>query len=58
MDKVSKQDVREYDPNKFLDTLLDKFGLKNDAALARTLEVGPPVISKIRHGRSAVGGPY
>jgi plasmid maintenance system antidote protein VapI len=25
--------------------------LKNDAALARFLEVTPPVISKIRHGR-------
>lgn len=29
--------------------------LKNDAALARFLEVSPVIISKIRHGRLAVG---
>ncbi|WP_312435448.1 hypothetical protein [Janthinobacterium sp.] len=40
---------------KLLDAVMAKLGLKNDAALARTLEVAPPVISKIRHGRLAVG---
>ncbi|UQV43413.1 helix-turn-helix transcriptional regulator [Janthinobacterium lividum] len=40
--------------NDLLDTLLTK-GPKNDAALARALEVAPPVISKIRHGRLPVG---
>ena len=40
--------------NDLLDTLLAK-GPKNDAALARALEVAPPVISKIRHGRLPVG---
>lgn len=29
--------------------------MKNDAALSRTLEVAPPVISKIRHRRLPVG---
>jgi hypothetical protein len=29
--------------------------LKNDAALARALEVAPPLISKIRHRRLPVG---
>lgn len=48
--------IREYDPNNFFDMLLDNLRLKNDAALARKLEVGPPVISKIRHGRLPVGG--
>lgn len=38
-----------------LDAVMAKLGLKNDAALARTLEVAPPVISKIRHGRLPVG---
>ncbi len=44
-----------YDPNRLLDTLLEKMNLKNDAALSRALEVAPPVISKIRHRRLPVG---
>lgn len=35
--------------------IIDKNQLKNDAALARYLEVNPPVISKIRHGKLPVG---
>ena len=45
----------DYDPNRLLDTLIKKLNLKNDAALSRALEVAPPVISKIRHRRLAVG---
>lgn len=48
--------VEGYDPNHFLDTLHANLHLKNDAALARLLDVGPPVISKIRHRRLPVGG--
>ena len=44
-----------YDPNRLLDHLIDVLDLKNDAALARLLEVAPPVISKIRHFRLAIG---
>ena len=44
-----------YDPTKLLDSLIDKLGIKNDAALSRVLEVAPPVISKIRHRRLPVG---
>lgn len=44
-----------YDPNRLLDTLIEKLNLKNDAALSRALEVAPPVISKIRHRRLPVG---
>lgn len=44
-----------YNPNHLLDILLGKHQLKNDAALARLLEVAPPVISKIRHHRLPVG---
>lgn len=44
-----------YDPNRLLDTLIERLNLKNDAALSRTLGVAPPVISKIRHGRLPVG---
>jgi hypothetical protein len=46
---------RAYDPNRLLDALIDHLRLKNDAALARALEVAPPVISKIRHRRLPVG---
>jgi hypothetical protein len=45
----------EYNPNKLLDAMLDMLKLKNDAALARALEVAPPVISKIRHRHLPVG---
>ena len=44
-----------YDPNNLLDALIQKLGLKNDAALCRVLEVAAPVISKIRHRRLPVG---
>lgn len=44
-----------YDPNRLLDSLIDRLKLKNDAALSRALEVAPPVISKIRHRRLPVG---
>ena len=48
-------DQLAYDPNNLLDALIEKMGLKNDAALSRALEVAPPVISKIRHRRLPVG---
>jgi hypothetical protein len=44
-----------YDPNRLLDHLVEHLNLKNDAALSRILEVAPPVISKIRHYRLAIG---
>lgn len=42
-------------PNHLLDSVLLHLKLKNDAALCRVLEVKPPVISKIRHGKLAIG---
>lgn len=45
----------EYNPNKLLDAMLDILKLKNDAALARALEVAPPIISKVRHRQLPVG---
>jgi plasmid maintenance system antidote protein VapI len=41
-----------YNPSLLLDALHAKLKLKNDAALCRALEVAPPIISKIRHGRA------
>jgi plasmid maintenance system antidote protein VapI len=37
------------------DNLIAAHDLKNDAGLARALEVAPPVISKIRHHRALMG---
>lgn len=44
----------DYNPAKLLDTMIDRFGLKNDAALSRTLELPPPVISKLRLKHAAI----
>lgn len=44
----------EYSPSRLLDTLISRLHLKNDAALARCLEVAPPIISKVRHRRTSV----
>lgn len=44
-----------YNPNKVLNAVMDKLGLKNDAQLSRALEVAPPVISKIRHYTLPIG---
>jgi plasmid maintenance system antidote protein VapI len=40
---------------KLLDTIVERMHLKNDAALSRLLKVAPPVISKLRTGRLALG---
>lgn len=53
--KAPKDFPTEYDPNHLLDVLIERLGIKNDAALSRVLEVAPPVISKIRHRRLPVG---
>ena len=55
LQKTDFSNLVNYDPNKLLDTLIEKLQLKNDAALSRKLEVAPPVISKIRHRRLPVG---
>jgi plasmid maintenance system antidote protein VapI len=52
---VSEQNVDPYNPGRLLDALAERLGAKNDAALSRSLEVAPPVLSKIRHGRLPVG---
>lgn len=40
---------------KLYDHLMVMFDLKNDAALARWLDVAPSVVSKARHGRLPIG---
>lgn len=46
--------VPGYDPVNFLDTLIRSMQLKNDAALARSMDVKPPIISKIRNRKAPV----
>ncbi len=41
--------------SNLLDEVIKTQGLKNDAALSRALEVAPPVISKLRHGKLPIG---
>lgn len=39
---------------KLLDHLIGSFKLKNDARLSRFLEITPPAISKLRHGKQPI----
>jgi plasmid maintenance system antidote protein VapI len=39
---------------KLLDTVKERYSVKNDAELSRKLDVPPPTISKIRSGRISV----
>lgn len=51
----SNQVDPKYNPNYLLDFVIEKLNLKNDAALARTLGITPPVLSRIRHGKFPIG---
>lgn len=55
MQRARALEPSSFVPNKLLDTLIEKMQLKNDAELCRVLEVQPPIISKIRHRKLAVG---
>jgi hypothetical protein len=44
-----------YDPKPLLATVAEHLNVKNDAELARSLAVSPPIISKIRHRKMVVG---
>ncbi len=55
MNRARALEPASFIPNKLLDTLIEKMQLKNDAELCRVLEVQPPIISKIRHRKLAVG---
>lgn len=52
-DHMSTGNINDASGMLFDKIMLDN-GLKNDAALSRFLEVNPPVISKVRHGRLTV----
>ncbi len=57
MEKTPKEKPEglNHNPDKLLDTLIERLRLKNDTALSRVLEVAPPVISKIRGRHLPVG---
>lgn len=42
--------------NSLFDRIIFHAGLKNDASLCRLLDVTPPVVSKLRHGRIGLSG--
>lgn len=42
-------------PNYLFNAVLQHLNLPTDAALCRKLDIKPPVISKIRHGKLSVG---
>lgn len=46
----------QYDPNQLLNTIAQHFALKNDAALARMLDISSLVINKIRQLSQPVSG--
>jgi len=53
-----KQAIKPYrrvKPHRLLDALIEKMNLRNDAALAKMLEVAPPVVSKHRSGKLPIG---
>lgn len=41
---------------KLLDELQSRFEIKNDRHLSEKLDVAPPIISRIRNGKSGVSG--
>jgi plasmid maintenance system antidote protein VapI len=55
MKKTTDVDESIKNANRLLDAVMAQLGLETDAALSRCLKVTPPVISKIRHGRTGVG---
>lgn len=41
--------------SRLLDSIIEEFSLKNDAALSRKLTIATPSLSNVRHGRVKVG---
>lgn len=43
-----------YNPDALVDGLCKQMAAKNDAALARMLQIQPPILSKVRHRKAPV----
>lgn len=52
---MGANEVNGYNPDRLFDVLIMNFQVKNDSALARMLDVSPPMISKIRHRTKRLG---
>ena len=44
----------DYQPNALIDHLITRFNIRTDAALAKMMELQPPTISKMRHGKMSL----
>jgi plasmid maintenance system antidote protein VapI len=47
-------DNPDYTPARLLDAMIERLGLKNDAAIARTLELPPAAVSKLRRRQASI----
>ncbi len=54
MRKKALLKLASYCPDSFLNRLMGKMALKNDAALARTQHITPAVVSRIRNKKAPV----
>jgi plasmid maintenance system antidote protein VapI len=54
--KTNRSEDEMADAHALLDFLIKEYGLKNDAALSKSLGVSPPAISKIRSRMMGVSG--
>ena len=54
MSKITRPSTGKDNSGRLFNTIIEGRRLKNDAALCRLLDLGPAVVSKIRHGRITV----
>ncbi|RJG22230.1 hypothetical protein [Massilia cavernae] len=47
---------KKYDPNKLIDTVIQKLQLKNDRGVAKLLQVETPIITNVRNNRLPLSG--
>lgn len=50
--------MNEGSTNNLLDHLIERFGLKNDARLAKAIDFAPPDISRMRHNKRQIGAMF
>ncbi len=53
---IPQQMVEGYAPQRFIDSLMRRMGLRTRSALARAVGVSPSLMSKIWHRRLAISG--
>ena len=58
MENEDTMAINGYTPGRLIDTIKAKLQLRNDAALSRYLEVGAPLISKMRSRRCGLSAGF